>query len=160
VGVLTSIDFVRLAGKNDDAHLGAQPRPITCPFWVTRTTSDGKEVAVCTLPPGVCPIQRSEMDEEGHKTMMCSLPHCVMNDWQIVQLEKLPENEVRHYMTANCVTVPPAMSVRRLARIMIDAHIHRAAVVNEQHRPIGIVSTTDVLGALAYMEDDVPVEND
>jgi CBS domain-containing protein len=63
-------------------------------------------------------------------------------------------------MTANCVTVPPAMSVRRLAHIMIDAHIHRAVVVNEQHRPIGIVSTTDVLGVLAYMEDDVPVEND
>ena len=160
VGVLTSIDFVRLAGKNGKARPGAHPRLISCPFWVTRTASDGTEVAVCTLPPGVCPIQSPQVDEKGQETIVCSMPHCVLTDWQIVDFEKLPETEVRHYMTANCVTVSPTMSIRRLARIMIDAHIHRAIVVDNERRPIGIVSTTDVLGALAYAEDNVPTEND
>jgi CBS domain-containing protein len=160
VGVLTAIDFVRLAGKNGKAGPGAHPLPISCPFWVKRTASDGTEVAVCTLPPGVCPIQSPHMDEKGQETIVCSMPHCVLTDWQIVDFEKLPETEVRHYMTSNCVTVLPTVSIRRLARIIIDAHIHRAIVVNEEHRPIGIVSTTDVLGALAYAEDSVPAGND
>jgi CBS domain-containing protein len=34
--------------------------------------------------------------------------------------------------------------------MMIDAHIHRVIVVDEEERPIGIVSNTDVLAALAY----------
>jgi CBS domain-containing protein len=135
VGVLTAIDFVRLAGKNGAARAGVHPLPSSCPFCVKRTTSDGKEVAVCTLLPGVCPIQAPQVDEKGHETIVCSLPHCVLADWQIVDFEKLPETEVRHYMTANCVTVAPTMSIRPLARTMIDAHVHRAIVVNEEHRP-------------------------
>jgi CBS domain-containing protein len=160
VGVLTAIDFVRLAGKNAKGRPGAPLLPVSCPFWVKHTASDCTEVAVCTLPPGVCPIQSPQVDEKGQEAIACSMPHCVLTDWQIVDFEKLPETEVRHYMTANCVTVLPTVSIRRLARIMIDAHIHRAIVVNEEHRPVGIVSTTDVLGALAYAEDSVPSGND
>jgi CBS domain-containing protein len=161
VGVLTAIDFLRLAGyRNDVARPLSSPLPMTCPFWIKQRGADGKEVAVCTLPPGVCPIQSPQVDAQGNETIVCSMPHCVLTDWQIVKLENLPETEVRHYMTANCVTVSPTTPIRRLARIMIDAHIHRVVVVNEEHRPVGIVSTTDVLGALAYAEDSVPADND
>jgi CBS domain-containing protein len=161
VGILTAIDFLRLAGKhNGETRPGVRPLPISCPFWVKRTGSDGAEVAVCTLPPGVCPIQSPQIDDKGNATNVCSMPHCVLTDWQIVEFEKLPSTEVRHCMTANCVTVPPATSIRRLARMMIDAHIHRVIVVNAEHRPLGIVSSTDVLGALAYAEDDLPAKND
>lgn len=36
-----------------------------------------------------------------------------------------------------------------LARMMTDAHLHRLVVVDAQGRPVGIVSSTDVLAALA-----------
>jgi CBS domain-containing protein len=37
---------------------------------------------------------------------------------------------------------------------MIDAHIHRVIVVDEEGKPQGIVSGTDLLAALAYAEGD------
>jgi CBS domain-containing protein len=161
VGMLTAIDFLRLAGKrNDVIRPAAPPLPITCPFWIKQPGADGKGLTVCTLPPGVCPIQLRQVDDEGNETLICRQPHCVLTDWQMVDVEKLPDTEVRHYMTTDCVTVPPHTSIPRLARIMIDAHIHRAIVIDEQERPIGIISTTDMLGALAYAEDDIPAEND
>jgi predicted transcriptional regulator len=32
---------------------------------------------------------------------------------------------------------------------MVDAHIHRVLVVDDQNRPCGIVTSTDVLAAVA-----------
>jgi CBS domain-containing protein len=161
VGVLTAIDFLRLVGKSGQITGPLSPAlPITCPFWVKQRDTDGKEIEVCTLPLGVCPIQMHGVDAQGNEAIVCRQPHCVLTDWQIVDLEKLPVTEVRHHMTANCVTVPPATTIRELARAMIDTHVHRVIVVNEEHRPIGIVSTTDVLGALAYAEDSIPAKND
>jgi len=57
-------------------------------------------------------------------------------------------------MTANVVTVGSQMLLAELARTMIDAHIHRVIVVDEERRPIGVVSSTDVLAALAYCDRD------
>jgi CBS domain-containing protein len=52
-------------------------------------------------------------------------------------------------MTADVVTAGPQTPLPELARTMIDAQIYRVIVVNRQHRPIGIVSITDILAALA-----------
>ena len=57
---------------------------------------------------------------------------------------------VAEYMTADPVTVSPSTPLRKIARQMLDAYIHRVIVVDGQDRPIGIVSTTDILAALAY----------
>ncbi len=59
------------------------------------------------------------------------------------------DDPVRDRMTADPVTVAPGTPLPRLARMMIDAHIHRVIVVDDQERPVGVVSTTDVLAALA-----------
>jgi CBS domain-containing protein len=157
VGVLTAIDFLRVAGKPNQISGPQSPAlPITCPFWVKQRDADGKEIEVCTLPLGACPIQMQQVDAQGNEAIVCRQPHCVLTDWQMVDIEKLPATEVRHHMTANCVTVQPGTTIRELARAMIDTHIHRVIVVNEDHRPIGIVSTTDVIGAIAYAEDSNP----
>src|SRR5262249_18504818 len=76
----------------------------------------------------------------------------VCTDWGVVELEQLPEDEIRQYMTADPVTVPPSMGICRLARQMVDAHIHRVIVVDRESRPIGIVTSTDLLAALAQAE--------
>ena len=62
----------------------------------------------------------------------------------------LREESVAKYMTADTVTVSPSTPIRKIARQMLDAHIHRVIVVDKEDRPIGIVSTTDILAALAY----------
>jgi CBS domain-containing protein len=151
VGVFSAIDFLHLSEMRAEVtRPSSPPLPITCAFQAKHRTSDGKEVTRCTLPPGVCPIQVKQEAPGGEKLIVCSQPHCVLVDWQVVDVEKLPTDEVRRFMTPDPVTAHPATSIRALARMMIDAHIHRVIVVDGKRRPIGVVSSTDVLAALAY----------
>jgi len=155
VGVFSAIDFLRLSEMRADVtRPTGPPLPITCFFQTKHRTSDGKEVMLCTLPPGVCPIQVKQEELGGETLIVCSQPHCVLVDWQVVDVEKLPTDEVRRFMTPDPVTARPATSIRVLARMMIDAHIHRIIVVDEERKPIGVVSSTDVLAALAYSDDE------
>ena len=111
---------------------------------------------MCTLPPGVCAIQRTEGEPNGKARVVCTQPHCVLADWQMVDVEKLPLDEVRNFMTADPVMVESNISIAELAKMMVDAHIHRVIVVDGEQRPIGIVASTDVLNAVgrAHAEDD------
>jgi CBS domain-containing protein len=154
VGVLTSIDFLRSREKRHETGASsAEALPLSCPFQAKQTGTDGEEKTLCLLPPGVCPIQMKQVDSDGNVKTVCSQPHCVMTDWQVVPLEKLPVDPVHSFMTADPVTVPPETSIRTLARDMLDAHIHRLVVVDTDRRPIGILSSTDVLAAVAYAEE-------
>jgi CBS domain-containing protein len=67
-------------------------------------------------------------------------------------LEIDPTDKVGEHMTADPVTANPATPIRELARMMLDADIHRVIVVDEQERPIGVVSSTDVLAAMAFTQ--------
>jgi CBS domain-containing protein len=69
-------------------------------------------------------------------------------------LEIDPTDQVGEHMTADPVLVAPATPVRQLARMMLDAAIHRVIIVDDQRRPIGVVSSTDVLAAVAYAQKD------
>jgi CBS-domain-containing membrane protein len=90
--------------------------------------------------------------ERGASRPGCSDPGCFHSAWQVVNVEDLPTDEVDAYMTADPVTVPPSTPIAELARGMIDAHIHRIIVVDTQCRPIGVVSSTDILAAVAYAD--------
>jgi CBS domain-containing protein len=68
---------------------------------------------------------------------------------EMIDVESSPDNAIRHYMTAQPVTVGPTTPVGELAQKMIDAHIHRVLVVVEDNRPRGLVSSTDILAAVA-----------
>jgi CBS domain-containing protein len=150
MGVLSTVDFLRLAERRADVTKPtAPPLPITCAFQITHRTPDGTDVVRCTLPPGVCPIQVKQTEPGGEDIIVCSQPHCVLMDWQQVNVEQLPTDEVRRFMTPDPVTAAPTTPIGTLARMMIDAHIHRIIVVDEQGRPIGVVSSTDLLARLA-----------
>jgi CBS-domain-containing membrane protein len=153
IGVLSAIDFLRLAQRRADVTQPvAPPLPITCPFQAKHTNAAGREVTVCTLPLGVCPVQVRQTDPDGTDLIVCSQPHCVLADWQVVEVENLPTDEVRRFMTPDPVAVQAATPIQKLARMMIDAHIHRLIVVDEHQRPIGIVSSMNVLAAVAREE--------
>ncbi len=51
-------------------------------------------------------------------------------------------------MTTDLVTVPQAAPVKTIIQYLIDAHIHRVIVLDDDARMAGVVSTTDLLAAL------------
>jgi CBS domain-containing protein len=61
-------------------------------------------------------------------------------------------------MPAKLVTVTPQAPLEALAQKMVDAHIHRVLVVIDRNRPCGIVTSTDVLAAVARMGRKAPQE--
>jgi CBS-domain-containing membrane protein len=75
-------------------------------------------------------------------------PGCYHSAWQVPDLQPSPSDEVRDFMTEDPVTVRPDTPVAELARMMVDAHIHRVIVVDGEGRPVGIVSSTDILAAV------------
>jgi CBS-domain-containing membrane protein len=77
---------------------------------------------------------------------------CVCADWQVVEVDDLPAHAVAAYMTHDPVTALTTAPVGDLARMMLDAHIHRVVIVDEHGGPVGIVSSTDILAAVAQIE--------
>jgi CBS domain-containing protein len=70
-----------------------------------------------------------------------------------INIEESADNVIRHYMTVAPAAVDPQTPVGEVAQLMVDAHIHRVLVVTENDRPRGIVTSTDVLAAVARAAD-------
>lgn len=81
---------------------------------------------------------------------------CVCSDflpeWHLECLDAVPMDAVRTSMTPDPVTALPETRLGALARMMLDAHVHRVIIVDEARRPVGIVSSTDLLAALARVD--------
>ena len=71
------------------------------------------------------------------------------SSWQISEIEDLPSESIENYMTLDPVVSSKGTSIADLARMMVDAHIHRVIVVDANQRPVGVVSSTDILAAVA-----------
>lgn len=52
---------------------------------------------------------------------------------------------VQDFMTESAVTVPPTAQVHKVAALMAEKHIHRVVVVDEEHFPLGMITTLDIL---------------
>src|SRR5690242_5274842 len=154
VGVLSSTVFMRIASQREDASPTSPPHPVNRPPPSPPTGPDGSEVTGPALPPGVGPNQIEEPLPTGKEEFAApAQSNGFCTDWQVVDVEKLPAEEVRLYMTADPVTVLPGTSIRILARMIRDAHMHRVIVVDGEHRPMGIVTASDIMDALADAED-------
>jgi predicted transcriptional regulator len=73
----------------------------------------------------------------------------------MVEMEALPVEDVRHYMTAEPVTVEPSASIREVARRMLDAGVQRVIVTDSAGGPVGVVSVTDLVAAVAGADEGV-----
>jgi CBS domain-containing protein len=150
IGVFSTTDILRWATQRTSAsNPAAVERPLTCSFQLRDGVANGKERTLCTLPMGACPIQRKEWRADGGQDVICSQPHSVLADWQVVEVEQLPAESVGQFMTADPVTVAEDTPLAELARQMVDGHIHRLIVIDCQGRPMGIVSSTDILAWIA-----------
>jgi CBS domain-containing protein len=148
VGVLSASDFVRRGAIAPGAG-GEVPRLVRSCFFVSKhQEADGKEKFLCGLPLGQCPFQREEGPPADGRRLTCSEPHCVCTDWQNVLVEDPPTDNAARYMTRDPVMIAAETPIRKLALLMLDAHIHRLIVVDAEGRPLGIVSSTDLLAAV------------
>lgn len=106
--------------------------------------SSGDFVACCAANRTRCAQHRAETNRGP-----CTFPDCVGSEWQIVDVAESIEGLVRDRMTPDPVMARPETPIGRLAKMMVDARIHRLIIVDEQRRPVGIVSTTDIVAAVA-----------
>jgi len=72
--------------------------------------------------------------------------------WQLLEPDQLPHEAVAGVMTPDPVTTGPVTGIGELARMMVDAHIHRVIVVDRDLCPVGIVSSMDILAAVVQAE--------
>jgi len=145
VGVLSTADLARWALNQDSPPQGHPPH---CPFQQTFREPEG-EMTVCSLPAGACPGQRPGATCDGLNVMQCTERDYVLDDWRIVVMESLPDANVESYMTTGAVTAKENASITALARRMSDYSVHRIIIVDEQNRPVGIVSNSDLVTAIA-----------
>ena len=145
---LTAIDLM-------SHEFTAIPRHVTLRSAAHRLSQAGISGAPVVDACGACIGVISSTDfvhwAEGSRPVRHDHAHseCVCSDWQVCEAESLPTEEVGNYMTVDPVTAQPTTRIAELARMMLDAHIHRIIIVNQDNHPIGIVSATDILAALA-----------
>lgn len=144
IGVLSVSDLARWTGRSPTG-----PQPSTCAFHEATRGPGGRETVHCLLREDSCPFQRVEEGRDGRFALICSEPHCVPTDWQVVATEALPPDDVRHHMTTDVATVAASAPLAEIARVMLNRGVHRLVVVDAADRPAGIVSVTDVLKAVA-----------
>jgi CBS-domain-containing membrane protein len=73
----------------------------------------------------------------------------ICHAWQIYVHDAAPSDPVTRFMTAEPVVATANTKIGTIVQMMIDARIHRVIVVDRNDRPIGIVSSTDILAAVA-----------
>src|SRR5262245_45318937 len=81
----------------------------------------------------------------------CAMSPSVCAEWQVVEVDQLPDESVRRRMTTDPVTADEQTPVAELARMMIEAHIHRIVIVDEERAPKGVVTSTDILAAVSRL---------
>jgi len=79
-----------------------------------------------------------------------SMDHC--SSWQMLETPEGTNVTAKDVMTRDPVLVAANARIGDLSRMMLDAHIHRVIVVDEDHHPIGVVSSMDILAAVAQAE--------
>jgi len=86
--------------------------------------------------------------EKGGPGQRCEATTFIAPWGEWINVEESADTEIRHYMTVQPVTVAPTTPIGELAQMMVDAHIHRVLVADGD-RPRGIVTSTDILAAVA-----------
>ena len=67
----------------------------------------------------------------------------------MVEAEALPADDVQHHMSTELVTADASTPVAALAGLMLGRGVHRVIVLDPEGRPVGVVSASDILRAVA-----------
>lgn len=170
VGLLSTFDFLHWAKElpeptEPEAAEEKQPpqqKPKGCPYQVKGRLLTGEEMLICTLTEGSCPLQLMVPTTAGRHTAICLWPLSSSGGGGGVTAATPAEGQdqpqttgaapsfepVQWHMTTDLVTVEPDTPLAEMARMMVDAHVHHLLVLDAERRPVGIVTSTDILAAL------------
>jgi len=90
--------------------------------------------------------------EKGGKPVPAQNYRCA--SWQMIEPDVDAETRVGDVMNRDPVMVHAGTRIGELARMMLDARIHRVIVVDAERRPIGVVATMDILAVLARADSN------
>ena len=95
-------------------------------------------------------LKRDSTLDLGEESLLAMESHHLVQDSEEEPLHIVSsaENLVCSYMTTAVQTIPAGASLLSAARIMSLQHIHRLLVIDKQERPVGILSTMDIVSAL------------
>jgi CBS domain-containing protein len=94
-----------------------------------------------------------EQQHHHDEPAMCSA-------WQLPDDDEQNRCSVREVMTRDPAVVAVGTPIGDIARMMLDAHIHRVVVADSERRPIGVVSSMDILAAVYDAARHEPVGPD
>jgi CBS domain-containing protein len=146
VGILSVTDLARWAvGKEGPPST----RPRTCSYQEPYRAVGGEVTTLCTLPAGTCSFQTPRQLPGGRTVQACREPNCVWLEWQMVEMDALPTDVVRQCITAEPVTIERDTPIREIVRRMLDTGVRRVVITDSAGGPVGIVSVTDLVAAVA-----------
>lgn len=136
------------------------PRRMSLRAAAHRLAEAGVSGAPVTDESGRCVGVLSKTDlvrflDRGPRACRHAEPDEMCAEWQLCDVECLPAEDVEHYMTTRVVTAGPEARAVDLARKMHREHIHRVLITDARQRVIGVVSSMDILAAIAG-EDEKP----
>ena len=131
VGVVSSTDVVRLAAEATDLQVPVPVWPRRRADWARETEDDDG------LP-----------DELSADYFLPEDNPDVFREWDELGNTAFDEFTVSDIMTPVSFAMPPTASVKDLAEFLLRGRIHRAVVTEDDHL-VGIVTTMDVLRAMA-----------
>ncbi len=110
-----------------------------------------KGVILCKPDSPLQEVVRVMADTEVHAVMVTEQegepPVGVVSHIDVIAHygENLSAIQARDVMTSDVISIPEDATVEEAAKKLLESNIHRLLVVNEQNRPLGILSTTDII---------------
>lgn len=110
-----------------------------------------KGVILCKPDSPLQEVVRVMADTEVHAVMVTERegepPAGVISHLDVIAHygENLSAIQARDAMTSNVISISEDATVKEAAKKLLENKIHRLLVVSEDSRPLGILSTTDII---------------
>lgn len=71
-----------------------------------------------------------------------------------LHIDESPHDQVRSYMTTGVQSATTDTSLLDVARMMCNEHIHRLVVLDDRAHPIGVITSLDLVAAVAQVIEE------
>jgi CBS domain-containing protein len=87
---------------------------------------------------------------QGEQQLFCGWEHALAkpSDEAPFQIETIAADRVSEHMSPAVQTISQSATVINAARVLCREHIHRLVIIDADDRPVGLVSSLDVVAAL------------
>ena len=97
---------------------------------------------------------REQEHAEYDERLGFGFAHRVAKNDSPIRVEVVQEDRVGTHMSAFVQTVPQDATILNAARILVNEHIHRLVIVDDDQRPIGFLSSLDLVACLVAVVEE------